>query len=707
MTTDEAGNGNKPTERTGLLSGNGNGSNNNNNNSTGNYSSGASPALVAVVDIPQATSEGAPVVPAYLLTKTVRKVIKQHYKAEAYIKIQQEQQIRIQQQRQQQQVEHRPSVVLKKKRPGAVRRGSNTSSSSSSDSDSSSSSSSDGETSKSTKSLRKRDIIKNALRSATDQWKDEHGWSGSTSSLIRQHTFHGSSSSSSALPTVPTTEHHKKQKEQETEDGDEEAQVPTPSAETQQPLPPLPVNPAQRLTLPPIEHDVWQVAKHASVCALLAMTKRDNTEKLALTTLEYGMKESSATPLVLRELLLRPWLDNRSALEWAVVNDCQVFLSNARVQSVVADAWKFYGPTDWQDVPDHPFAVWNCFSSNPLVDYLARWAAPRYQALVGLVCGLVYLGLHFSTVANRDYTNYHPYDFEYAYYFFVVSDLVLELYKLLLQPVQAVKRPSTYLSLVTAGFLFTSFVLRLVALCGSCSLGKKQALLIASYNFIVWATPLMVFRVVLWTDNLCWQVAKARHLVSQCIVDALWVVCLGVVTILAFWVGLAALQHEDVDCLTMLRHLALGALHSPEINATLYYQPLAAGVMLFVYLFLITVVIGTLLTASFLTTMLTVYPRIESVRRLFFASRCAKKPVLGVFSTNVVFELIVGFFVLFAVYLLKAKKDSASLQWVERLRQILWFTVFSPLVLVVGIVEGVYYLAVLGRHRLQGYHILR
>ncbi|KAI8138458.1 hypothetical protein BJV82DRAFT_523463 [Fennellomyces sp. T-0311] len=526
--------------------------------------------------------------------------------------------------------------------------------------------------------IRKRDQIKNALRSATDQWKEKHGWSSSTT-LLHQ------ASSSSSPPKVPV------------EQGQDE-----------EPLPPLPVNPAQRLTLPPIEHDVWQVAKHASVCTLLVMSKKEDTEKLALATLEYGMKASSGTTLVLRELLLRPWIENRSALDWAIQNDCQIFLSDARVQAVINDSWKFYGPTDWQDVPDHPCAVWKTsrFNSNFFTDYLARWAAPRYQAWVGLICGLVYLGLHLATVGNREYTSDMPFDFEYAYYFFVASDLVLELYKVLIQPVQAVKRPSTYLSILTAALLFTSMVLRFVALDAD-TLEKQQFYLILSFDFLVWATPLMIFRLVLWSDNLCWQVAKARHLVSQCIVDALWVMCLGVVTVIAFWIGLAALQHDDMDCLTMLRHLALGALHAPEIGGTLYYQPQSAGLMLFAYLFLIIVVIGTLLTASFLTTMMVIYPRIDSVQRLFLASRCAKKPAFGVFLPTILIELILGVPVLILVYVFKQKNDSISLTWIERIRQVFWFIVYLPVILMFGIVEGICSLYEMIRHRLSGYHLLK
>ena len=132
------------------------------------------------------------------------------------------------------------------------------------------------------------------------------------------------------------------------------------------------------------------------------------------------------------------------ALDWAIENDCQAFLADFRVQSVIDESWKRHGPTDWQDVPDHPCAVWKnapC-RSNLFFDYLARWSAPRYQALAGLMAALVYLGLHFATVGNRDYSSDMPQDFEYAYYFFVASDLVLELYKVCATtPLRAIALP--------------------------------------------------------------------------------------------------------------------------------------------------------------------------------------------------------------------------------------------------------------------------
>lgn len=107
--------------------------------------------------------------------------------------------------------------------------------------------------------------------------------------------------------------------------------------------------------------------------------------------------------------------------------------------------------------------------------------------------------------------------------------------------------------------LFAAFVTRIIALSKHDLVGKYAGLT-TSFALLVWATPLMMFRIVLWTGDLCWQVSKARYLVGQCIVDAIWVFVFGLFTLLSFWIGLAALQRDDLDGLTMLRLLALGAL---------------------------------------------------------------------------------------------------------------------------------------------------
>lgn len=195
----------------------------------------------------------------------------------------------------------------------------------------------------------------------------------------------------------------------------------------------------------------------------------------------------------------------------------------------------------------------------------------------------MYLGLHLATVANRDYTSDFPYPYEYAYYVFVACDVILEVGKVsiftrrvnykggkfqqtdqrtcqvLVHPILSIKRPSTYLSLAAAAFVLVAMVLRFDALTVS-DLETRVDLLQWSYQWLVWATPLMIFRVILWSGDLSWHVSKARYLVSQCIQDALWAVVLGAVTLVSFWIGLAALQREDVDALVLLRHLALGAL---------------------------------------------------------------------------------------------------------------------------------------------------
>ena len=128
--------------------------------------------------------------------------------------------------------------------------------------------------------------------------------------------------------------------------------------------------------------------------------------------------------------------------------------------------------------------------------------------------------------------------------------------------------------------------------------------------------------------------------------------------------------------------------------------------MLFVYLFLIVVVIGTLLTASFLTTMMTIYPRIDSVQRLFYASRCVKKPAYGVFLPTVLIELVLGLPVLILVYVFKQSNDSAALVWTERIRQVFWFIVYLPVILAFGVIEGLCSLYENIRRRLSGYHWL-
>jgi hypothetical protein len=113
--------------------------------------------------------------------------------------------------------------------------------------------------------------------------------------------------------------------------------------------------------------DVWDVAKNASVCAVLGLLSErrqgkvsitadvDVTlQRLALSTLEHGMKQTSAKDMIRQEMLFKPWLGDKSgkteqdsplyrhlpfsfclAIQWAVENDFTLFLNDDHVQTVI------------------------------------------------------------------------------------------------------------------------------------------------------------------------------------------------------------------------------------------------------------------------------------------------------------------------------------------------------------------------------------
>lgn len=136
---------------------------------------------------------------------------------------------------------------------------------------------------------RKRELIAGALHFATDQWRERQGI---TNQVIHEN--------SGAYGTQV---------------------MPQPQA---QPLGPLP------LVQP---HDdsvkgVWDVAKNASVCAVLGLLSErrqgkvsitadaDATlQRLALSTLEHGVKQTSAKDMIRQEMLFKPWLGDKSGKE--------------------------------------------------------------------------------------------------------------------------------------------------------------------------------------------------------------------------------------------------------------------------------------------------------------------------------------------------------------------------------------------------------
>lgn len=139
---------------------------------------------------------------------------------------------------------------------------------------------------------KKRDFIAGALRFATDQWMENQG--------ITNDMIHESINSDDSSPFGPPVTSN-----QQPQSGS----IPQPMAQ--------PHDESVK--------DVWDVAKNASVCAVLGLLSErrqgkvsitadvDVTlQRLALSTLEHGIKQTSAKDMVRQEMLFKPWLGDKS-----------------------------------------------------------------------------------------------------------------------------------------------------------------------------------------------------------------------------------------------------------------------------------------------------------------------------------------------------------------------------------------------------------
>ncbi|KAI9249032.1 hypothetical protein BY458DRAFT_542625 [Sporodiniella umbellata] len=530
------------------------------------------------------------------------------------------------------------------------------------------------------KPLRKRDFAIDAFKLATDKWKEMHGW----------HPDHQDLAQHDTKISVATTE----------TSSDPSVVVENRKIQTFQPLPSSAEN-------------IFGVAKNASVCAVLALlherrqsgghsTETDVfLQTLALSTLSIGLKakNTSVQHVVLKEMLVTKWLHGRSALEWAVENNSQMVLNDKRVQAVIEDLWR-EGP-EWREDPNHPSNVWSNTNQSHqssestasrvikrvLSNFFARWASPRYQALVAFASGLVYLGLHLATVSNLDYTSDTPFAVEYIYYAFVASDLLLELTRFLPHPIVYLKTPSSWLSFTTAGLLACSAIIRFFALLViTDNIPEESAMLSLSFMLLILSTPLMIFRLfTTWSaSNLSWTVAKANYIVTQCILNSLWVFGLASVVLLGFWVALGALQYEDMSPFSMLRLLILGALHTPEIGGTLYYQPTVGSILLIFYLLGMFVFVSALLTASFLATFIDINARIQTIQNEWTIQRClGKRPELKQCIPGILVDVLFNMFKWVSRVVFRRERTP----WNEKMHQVAWYIVYSPIILIVGIIE--------------------
>jgi hypothetical protein len=112
------------------------------------------------------------------------------------------------------------------------------------------------------------------------------------------------------------------------------------------------------------------VGKNASVCAILCLIGErrqtristtvnadndDTLQRLALSILEYGLEQTMTKDMTRQEMLFKPWLGDKSgniqlstllyqlltvsftflfflAIQWALYNDCFIFLNGVQVQ---------------------------------------------------------------------------------------------------------------------------------------------------------------------------------------------------------------------------------------------------------------------------------------------------------------------------------------------------------------------------------------
>ncbi|KAI8349677.1 hypothetical protein BD560DRAFT_450213 [Blakeslea trispora] len=507
------------------------------------------------------------------------------------------------------------------------------------------------------KRLRRRDLAVDALKLATDRWKEKHGWSNSQA----EHTH-------------------------------------------------VMENPSIEPKLPSQAESIYKVAKNASVCAVLALLHERKVsgapletdvalQTLALSTLSFGLKvhDTSTSHVVLYEMMTTPWMNGKSALALAYENDSQVFLKDARVQLVIEELWKS-GP-HWRRDPHHPCSIWieSTAQESPKdtswyvlwttwTDFLARWCSARYQLWIGIVSTLIYLTFHLATLTNRDFTSDTPYLYEYIYYYLVLSDMCLESKKLVSSPSVYLRELSSCVSFITASLLTASFVIRVFTLATVDSLEDTVYFLTLSFHLVVLATPVLFLRLLYAVSDAHWLMAKASYMIHQCLYNSLWVGVVGVGAIVGFWIALAALQFDDVHPMAMLRFLLLGALHAPEIGKTLFYQPQIAGLLLVIYLFLTVVVLGSLLTASFLATLMDISQRLDQVKRAWAIRRClVTRPAFQVFLPSAFIDAIFCMLSWFVRSVCRFQKESTL--WIEKTHQVLWYVIYSPIILMVGLYE--------------------
>lgn len=102
------------------------------------------------------------------------------------------------------------------------------------------------------------------------------------------------------------------------------------------------------------------------------------------------------------------------------------------------------------------------------------------------------------------------------------------------------------------------------------------------------------------------------------------------------------------------------------------------------YLFATIIVLGSLLTASFLTTLLDIYKRKESIKNEWVIKRClGVKPALNMLIPGVLVDVIFRLLQWISRVVFRRERS----EWIEKMRQVTWYIVYSPIILVIGIID--------------------
>jgi hypothetical protein len=93
------------------------------------------------------------------------------------------------------------------------------------------------------------------------------------------------------------------------------------------------------------------------------------------------------------------------------------------------------------------------------------------------------------------------------------------------------------------------------------------------------------------------------------------------------------------------------------------------------------IIFTALLIASFLSTLLDLNGQYDKIRRDWIIQRCLTPAQFNVLLPTVIIDLVFG------TVSLIARKLNCSVVWIEKLHQVIWYIVYSPIILVLGLFE--------------------